>query len=258
MGYKELKLFKHKTKADHYISKGRRKWSDLDKSIKHFLKKSVFNGKSVLEIGCAAGGLYEILRRRFGSMKFTGTDISPDEIKVARKRYPDAEFSACDFYSNKFKSNSFDTVASFLVVHHQRDYKKFISELIRISKSDIIFDVRLKSDGQTVVDLDASYLYYHGTGKRNYYCVYNMYEFLNFLHLDKFDIKSISIYGYYPPKKTSAFVPMPKSKMITAAVHLKKYKKGERIKRWGGHPQFAERDWCKLDVKIPGFKAADF
>jgi 23S rRNA U2552 (ribose-2'-O)-methylase RlmE/FtsJ len=253
----EISFYKHKSKTDRYIRKGRRRWEDLFKSVQYFLDKFKWQGEKVLEIGCAAGGLYEIMKNRYGNFDYTGLDISPAELKVARERYSNAKFICANFYNKKFKANSYDAVLAFLIVSHQRDYKDFISEMIRIARKKVIFDVRLRYDGTTIVDLDTSYLYYHGSGKRNYYVVFNFYELFNFLHLAEFNLKKISVYGYYTPDKTSAFVPMPKSKIIAASFCLEKLPPGEKVERWGGWAERADNKWCAYDIQLPDFSMDD-
>ena len=251
-------LFKHSSKADWYINHGRRKEKDIYKSNRYYLKKKNLNNKSVLEIGCAAGGLYEVVEKKTDNVKYTGLDISPKEIKVASKRYPEAKFIHGDFLKMKMKPNAYDVVCSFHVLPHQKNYREFLAKLIEVAAERVIVDIRLRHDGETVVDLDTSYVYYHWSGKRQYYVVCNLYEILNYLNIEKFGLKKISIYGYYAPEKTSGFVPMPKSKMLTACMCLEKYGKGEKIKRLGGHTGFSERKWCDIDIKLPDFSEKDF
>jgi len=257
MNTREINLFKHKSKTQFYIKNARRRWEDLYPSVQYFLKRENLDNQSILEVACATGGMYEILKKKHKNITFTGLDISPDEIKVAKKRYPEARFIRRNFYQNRLKDNSFDTVLSFLVVNHQKDYKKFFSELIRVAKKRIIFDARFQYDYPTSTDLDLSYLYYHGSGKRNYFVCFNFYELFNYLNIETFNLKKISVHGYYTPQKSSTFVPFPKSKMIAAAFCLEKHDPKTRVKRQGGHPQFAKRSWCEYKIDLPDFSMND-
>lgn len=253
MDKSEIELFKHESKSEWYLKHNRNKWQNLYESQHVILDKTQMDNMSILEIGCAAGGLYEILKNKYKNIKYTGFDISEKEIQVARKKYREANFVCGNFLENSIESNSFDAVIGFLVVSHQRDYKKFISELIRLAKHKVIFDVRLRYEGATNTDLDFSFVYYHESGKRNHMVVFNFYELFNYFHIERFNIKKISIYGYYPKDKTSGFVPMPKSKMIAAAICLEKHPPGKDILRKGTRTEYIDKDWIEYDITLPDF-----
>jgi SAM-dependent methyltransferase len=54
-------------------------------------------GCSVLDVGCGFGDLYEYLCRNGIDVDYTGVDLCPDFIEIARHRHPDATFIAADF-----------------------------------------------------------------------------------------------------------------------------------------------------------------
>lgn len=249
----KLSLYNDKTKAKYYIEHGRKKWNQLYPSVQYYLKKVKLTGQRVLEIGCAAGGMYEIMKDRFGKLDYTGMDIGAAEIAHARKQYSEAKFFKGDFLSNKFPNDSFDTVCAFQVINHQPRYREFIKEMFRVAKKCVIFDARIQYDFPTIVDLDSSYLYYHGSGQRNYFTPFNFYEIFNYLHHEGLKAKKISVYGYYAPNKTSAFIMIPKNKLIAGAFCIEKYDQKQAIDRWGGRPEFAKREWCQYDIRLPDF-----
>lgn len=53
-------------------------------------------GSSVLDLGCGLGDFYEYLQQNGIQADYTGYDISPDLIEVAKKRFPDAQFEVRD------------------------------------------------------------------------------------------------------------------------------------------------------------------
>ena len=253
--YKQVYVDPSKTEA--FV---KRKWrsteAELFESEKELLGRIVKNGQSMLDVGCASGGLYNILKQKFDALRYTGIDIDSACISAARREHPGATFVAGDLYQGGFKEDSFDVVVSLMTMSMQPDYKKFIQELVRVSGRYVLFDVRLKYEGSTIVDRDVSYFYYHGSGVRNYYVVHNVFELLNFLHVDSLHLKSIRIDGYYPADKTSALVPFPKSQLMTGMVCLEKYPKAERsrVVRQGGFKEHADRPWCAVSVNLPGFE----
>lgn len=251
------KVYSDPSKTEAFVKK---KWrsteAELFKSEKEPLEKILRDGASLLDVGCASGGLYNVLRQKYKGLRYTGIDIDAGCVEAARKEYPDAEFLAGELPQAKLQEDRFDVVVSLLTMSMQPDYKNLIQELVRVSKQYVLFDLRLRYDGTTVVDRDTSYFYYHGSGVRNYYIVHNVFELISFLHTESLPLKSIRIDGYYPPDKTSAFLPFPKSRLMTGMILLEKYPKEERasIKRSGGYKEHAGHSWCELTVNLPGFE----
>jgi SAM-dependent methyltransferase len=54
-------------------------------------------GCSILDVGCGFGDLYGYLLDRGINVNYTGVDLSPDFLDIARMVYPDAEFFMADF-----------------------------------------------------------------------------------------------------------------------------------------------------------------
>ena len=63
----------------------RNKISDLYKSEKFFFKPLLKKSSSFLDLGCATGGFYNILKRNKNSFKYSGFDVSPEMIFNAKK-----------------------------------------------------------------------------------------------------------------------------------------------------------------------------
>ncbi len=214
-------------------------------------------GEKVLEIGCATGGLSAILTEKYGRVAYTGLDISAPDIRHARKSYPEARFAVGDFLGKRFPAGAFDTVCAFQVLEHEPRYRKFIAEMFRVARKRVLFTARIQYTFPTVVDLEASYIYYHGSGERNYFIPFNFFELYNYLHLEAFRAKAIAVYGYYTPGKTSAFVCVPRAKLVAAAFCIEKYPPGAKLERWGGRAEFAEQRWCAHDIQLPDLTADD-
>ena len=53
-------------------------------------------GKSLLDFGCGKGDFYGFLKERGIDCQYTGIDINPSLIELARKNYPDVEFYVMD------------------------------------------------------------------------------------------------------------------------------------------------------------------
>lgn len=50
------------------------------------------DGSTVLDYGCGTGDFYRFLKRRGVDVKYTGVDMNPNFIGLAKKKYPECEF----------------------------------------------------------------------------------------------------------------------------------------------------------------------
>lgn len=57
-----------------------------------FLQLHNINGKSLLDVGCGVGDLWQHLKRRGIQCDYWGTDISPEMIRRCQERFPEAHF----------------------------------------------------------------------------------------------------------------------------------------------------------------------
>lgn len=77
-------------------------WDTIFRAHMGVLDKEVPPGSSLLDIGCGYG--------RFAPMfeNYTGVDISPDLIEIAKSTYPSKKFVIADLRSLPFKDKEFD------------------------------------------------------------------------------------------------------------------------------------------------------
>lgn len=97
--------------------------------------KPYIKGKKVLDLGCGTGyGSFEIIK--IGAAKVIGIDISKKAINFAQKnfRHKRLSFRVADATSLPFKNNSFDTIVSFEVIEHIKNYHLFLNEVFRVLK----------------------------------------------------------------------------------------------------------------------------
>jgi ubiquinone/menaquinone biosynthesis C-methylase UbiE len=88
-------------------------------------------GKRVLDVGCGFGDFYDHLRSRRLSVEYTGCDISPDMLAVARERQPDLIFEERNILSNPYPDNAFDYVfISGIFNHRIRDNQAFLESML--------------------------------------------------------------------------------------------------------------------------------
>ncbi len=91
----------------------------------------------VLDAGCG-GGRYSAAWAKLGAKSVTGVDFSEIGIQTARERtasrFSNVKFETGDALALPFPDNSFDCSFSNGVLHHTRDWKKGIYEMVRILK----------------------------------------------------------------------------------------------------------------------------
>ena len=158
---KETSLFKDKTHygIDNVVSK---KWSssrnsikDLYKSEKYFFLRKLKESNSFLDLGCAAGGFYKIIKRYKKSFSYFGFDVSPSLIKIAKKKYKNGNFYK--YNGKKIKIlKKVDMAYSFGTLHHVKNYFSLIRQMLSLSKKYVLFDIRLTKK-KTLIDKRKSY-----------------------------------------------------------------------------------------------------
>ena len=126
-----------------YYQNYRNKKEDLFDSEKYFFDKFANQIISVLDVGCATGGMYEIISDFNQDIKYEGIDISENLIKIARKSYPAVNFKLGDGSILKYKDNSFEGIVSFGTTVHDQNWENLLRECFRVSEKSFLFDVRL-------------------------------------------------------------------------------------------------------------------
>jgi 2-polyprenyl-3-methyl-5-hydroxy-6-metoxy-1,4-benzoquinol methylase len=88
---------------------------------------------TALDIGCGVGIVADYLASR--GYRVTGTEISDTALQIARKRVPEARFTAAS--SNgllPFADNTFDLVTCLGVLEHIPDAPRLVAEACRVLK----------------------------------------------------------------------------------------------------------------------------
>ena len=89
------------------------------------------NNCSILDVGCGFGDLYGFLIKSGLNIRYTGYDINPDIIKIAKEVYPNAHFEVKDIEKEEIHDN-FDWVfASGVFEFKLPDNKLFIQNMLR-------------------------------------------------------------------------------------------------------------------------------
>jgi ubiquinone/menaquinone biosynthesis C-methylase UbiE len=97
----------------------------------------------VLEIGCGSGAMAAEVLQRFPDVRLTATDYDDSMVTVAERRL--AEFGSrvhveqADASALPFPDASFDTVVSFIMLHHVLRWEATVAEVVRVLRPEGTF-----------------------------------------------------------------------------------------------------------------------
>tara|TARA_Y100000741_G_scaffold324272_1_gene275071 strand:+ start:148 stop:894 length:747 start_codon:yes stop_codon:yes gene_type:complete len=184
-----MTAWRKKNVTTFYI-RNRSKFKDLylsESKLLIKLKKKKIN--KILDFGCATGNFYKIFKSFFNKIDYIGIDSEKEMINNAIKIFgknKNTKFILSNKKNFPFSKNYFDLTFCTSVLHHVKEYKKIVQELIRSSSKYIFIDsprVHFGNDIVGLMNLDKRF----DTKKRkknnvNYY-VLNIKKYLRFLKL---------------------------------------------------------------------------
>ena len=132
-----------KQSAIDYYSQHRHEVSDLYPSERVFLPRVLFPGAKVLDVGCASGGFFNIMRTFEPLIEYTGIDLSEKALELARVRYPEATFRLTTGFDLPFEDNTFDLVHCTSIFNNEPNYQGMLKEMYRVSNRFVVADIRL-------------------------------------------------------------------------------------------------------------------
>lgn len=101
-------------------------------------------GCSILDVGCGFGDLYGYLLARDISVRYTGVDLNPGFIKIARQTYPDADFIVADFEEENIPGKfdwSFESGIFNLKLHDNTSIiHNTLKKMFKMSKKGVAAD----------------------------------------------------------------------------------------------------------------------
>ena len=132
--------------AIDYYSKHRREVSDLYPSERVFLPRVLFPGIKVLDVGCASGGFFNIMRALEPTIDYTGIDIAEPAVDLARRTYQEARFEVADGVTIPFDDGTFDLIHCTSVLVIEPRYQEVWKEMYRVTSRFVLADMRLLKD----------------------------------------------------------------------------------------------------------------
>jgi SAM-dependent methyltransferase len=103
------------------------------------------DGSRVLDVGCGIGDFFGWLRDCGKSIEYTGVDITPRMIEVARQRFPDARFEVTNLLETRGEEACFDFVFSSGIFYLRRNepfeyLKTMVSALYERCRQAVAFN----------------------------------------------------------------------------------------------------------------------
>jgi ubiquinone/menaquinone biosynthesis C-methylase UbiE len=179
-----------------FFNNNRSTYGSLYKGEKYLISKYIEKDDRILDIGCAQGGMYKILKKKFGEIDYTGVDFNKKMINLAKNKFNYKKFY---FYKDKnylgFFKKRFDVVIIFGILHLNYDWKNILINAHKVAKKRILFDLRfslLNKKSTNYLSLNLN-----NKSKKSLvpYILLNKSEYSNFFN-KKFKNCKLDIYSY--------------------------------------------------------------
>jgi SAM-dependent methyltransferase len=120
---------------------------DLYPSEARFLPWLASKARSVLDVGCAAGGFRSIWQHYAQHVRYEGVDLSPALVDAARRLHPDSEFHHGDVLDGiELPDRRADVVQALGWLHWVPEQEQALAELWRLAGRFLFFDIRIVAD----------------------------------------------------------------------------------------------------------------
>jgi SAM-dependent methyltransferase len=167
-------------------------WADPEQMYSQFdffLKRVDLNGKTLLDVGTGNGLFFEYLEKKgIKPAAITAIDVSEEQIKVVKKRFPHVEAIAYDFFQYEFEE-SYDYVTLFGVAPCLKfifPNKHRLSSLLKLMERSL----RYAKEGVSISFLNRNC--YEMCEVENYeYVYYYPEEFCSLLSGARFEISTV-------------------------------------------------------------------
>lgn len=178
--YQEQKVWGLESNED-YFRLFRSRPEDLYRSEKFFLPGVVKEVRNCLDIGCCCGGFNSIMGFYNPELQYTGVDIIPRFVDIAREHYPESKFVVGDGTDLGFSDNAFELVHSSGILHLNSRYKDIVREMYRIASKYVLCDFRLTQGPDVTGEMDVNLVEQERSAGVLPYVVLNIERQLEFL-----------------------------------------------------------------------------
>jgi len=212
------------------LEKHYRRWRDPDlvkrfahKEVKEFFSTETrfleHHGRdlaSMLDIGCASGRMIELVQTYNDNVAYSGIDIVPENIELARRTYPEAEFHLCNALEFS-PGRRYDLVNATGVCQHEPQFEALVRRMADLSTRYVMFDAKLASVSEHVIDIDRCYC--SCGDERLYYVLLSWPHFREFL-LSLPGVAKIEVFGYTTPPSRNAQLPRTINHIASVGCYL--------------------------------------
>lgn len=126
-----------------FFSTHRQSADDLYPSERRFLPRLLPEVRTVLDVGCAAGGFSRIMKSFNPALQYTGVDVNPEFIAIARTNFPESTFEVADGIHFATSPDSYDLVHSSGILHLNSRYEDIVAACYGQCSRYLLCDFRL-------------------------------------------------------------------------------------------------------------------
>ncbi len=186
-----------------YYADNRQHWDEFYLSEKMIMSSTMDrfkNAFSVLDVGCACGGLAEALHEKYKIASYRGVDINKEAIAVAneqKKNLPFPQEFRCEDIVKTEDKREYDVVICLGAADCNVNYDGIVNSCWNRVKEEgsLILSGRF-TKGESLYDKEVSYQLDYDTGEKVNYVVVNFIEWIDKICMLK-DLYSVEGYGYY-------------------------------------------------------------
>lgn len=91
-----------------------------------------FENRSILDVGCGFGDIIDFIAKKTKKFEYTGVDIVPEFIDVAKKKYPKYKFVLRDYFSKPLKRKFDIVISSGALNSNMKDAESFRKKAIGV------------------------------------------------------------------------------------------------------------------------------
>lgn len=206
-----------------YYTSYRNKIEDLFESERRFIHEFIHGGVTCLDIGCALGGMFDILSMLRPGLQYTGIDISPKLLGEAARIHPSAMFLVQDGAKLPFADRSYGRVITLGTTVHDQNYRDLLAEAWRVTDQKLLFDIRL-TPNLDVNSLHDGYVE-DGSGMRYPYVVANAQSFVDWI-ASLPGVATAKAFGYWGKANGETTLPPAYALLCMTCVLLEKASTG--------------------------------
>ena len=182
-----------------FYAENRQTYDELYDSERYFLTEEFIQQmSSVLDIGCAAGGFYNVFKMLNPDIQYVGIDVSQELLKIAKSKFPGKVNPLFVWYNGEEEfpvEEKFDLVFSSGIMHLIDNWKELFRKMVDRARKNLLVDFRVAFDktrrGTYFFDFDGDGIYHHQTS----YHVVNLNELFDFFSSFS-NISEVALFGY--------------------------------------------------------------